>query len=369
MAWKLSNIRTKVRRLTGRPSTNQVTDDIVNEYINNFYQNDLSALLNLREQEDFFTFATLNELAEYSGLPENFSVNGPVYIDGNVAELFLDEKCFNDRAGLEFQSGETVGTGDGGTTNFTGTLGNTPVDNRNFIASDGVETFNVRDLPVITGITADSPPVFTTSSNHNLATGDTVMIRNIVSGMTQMNNVISVITVSDTTNFSLDTVDATNFTIYEGGGEVLPLSSIKLVGSRGGSGTIVASTGVYSITFNAFPISGAVIKASYGFYSTGRPTYILYSANRFTLRAVPDRSYQVRIAVTKRAAALSADGDTLENDNWGKLVAYGAAIDLLNDFGQQETAQQLEVHYRQMLQNVQAIMIRDSLGQRSVPSF
>jgi hypothetical protein len=369
MAWKLSKIKTKVRRLTGRPSANQLSESDLQDYINEFYQNDLMALLNLKEQEDYFTFATLKEVAEYSNEPDNYVLDGPAYVNGDIVELFKDPKCFYERFGVEFQPEETIATGDGSTTNFTGTLNESPVDVEQFVCSDGVETFVVKAFPLISAATVASNAAITTSSVHSLATGDTVMIRNIQSGMTELNNKISPVTVTSTTSFTLDDVDSSSFTTYEGGGEIVPLSSIKIVGSRGGSGKITATSGAFDITFNSAPADGASINASYGIHTTGTPSYILFTGNKFVLRAVPDDVYQVRIAVTKRPKALTDDDNTLQNDNWGKIVAYGAAIDILSDFGQQEIAATLQPQYRQMLQNAQAISIRDALGDRSVPSF
>jgi len=37
MGWQIADIRTKIRAVTGRPSTDQITDAQLNNYINNYY--------------------------------------------------------------------------------------------------------------------------------------------------------------------------------------------------------------------------------------------------------------------------------------------------------------------------------------------
>lgn len=69
----------------------------------------------------------------------------------------------------------------------------------------------------ITAATKANPVQITTSTAHGLATGDEVHIDN-VGGMTEINNRDFVITVVDSTNFSLDGEDGTGHTTYTSGG-------------------------------------------------------------------------------------------------------------------------------------------------------
>jgi hypothetical protein len=319
MAWKLGNIKTKVRLLTGRP--NQLSDSDLTDYINNYYQQDLIALLNLREEDEWLHFATLLNVEEYGNIPENYALRGPAYVNGAAIRVVKDAATFYEEQPLNYQTRESVGTGDAATTNFTGTLNQTTIDRENIVFDDDVERITVRPYPVVSAITAAANAAVTTSANHNLATGDTVMIRDISSGMTEMNNKITPITVTSTTAFTCDDIDSTNFTVYEGGGLVIPLSKVYLVGDRGGSGSVIPSTGVYDITFNDAPADGQDIRANYEVISTGVPTIALLSDRSYRLRPVPDGTYDVRIGVSKQPASLSVDGDVLDNDDWGKLVA------------------------------------------------
>lgn len=77
--------------------------------------------------------------------------------------------------------------------------------------------FNEVSTGSITNITQASAAVVT-SASHGLSTGDRVRINN-VAGMTEINGLESVITVSDANTFSLDSIDSSGFTAYGSGGD------------------------------------------------------------------------------------------------------------------------------------------------------
>ena len=61
----LATIRTKVRRLTGRPSPQQITDTQIDEYVNTFYQYDFPEHLRVFSNTSTFKFMTEANVAEY----------------------------------------------------------------------------------------------------------------------------------------------------------------------------------------------------------------------------------------------------------------------------------------------------------------
>lgn len=73
--------------------------------------------------------------------------------------------------------------------------------------------------PKLGTITAASQalPCQITSANHGLSTGDRVLITGVV-GMTQLNGLSYIITVTSVNTFTLDGIDSTNFTAYASGG-------------------------------------------------------------------------------------------------------------------------------------------------------
>ena len=158
-------------------------------------------------------------------------------------------------------SNENVGTGNGATLTFTGTLaGRTGVRTVfNILIASPIST------TVVTAITkATSAQV--TSTAHGLALGDYVIISSVV-GMTEINNKIGVVNaVVDANTFTVD-INSTGFTTYTSGGTAGKCEYFTdnkagvLVSNLGGTGTINYATGAVSVTFFTAPIVAPVLCA------------------------------------------------------------------------------------------------------------
>lgn len=205
------------------------------------------------------------------------------YIKATLGRVFLfnrkDKYGGADRTGLyvssidkdsladfPFTSSEDVGTGDGVTTTFTGTLAfkaAAPKKTAHFMRIAA----SVGTLKAITGITQATSPTVTAIA-HGLSIGDSVVIQGVV-GMTQINNRIAIVaTVPTADTFTID-IDTTGFTAYGSGGFVGRAElftddrSGGLTGSLGGTGTMNYATGAFSITFSSAPANGAEVVADY----------------------------------------------------------------------------------------------------------
>lgn len=370
--WKLSDIKSTVRRLTGRLSTNQLRDLELMKYINRFYQSEMPALLHLEDNKGIWRFDTMGGVSAY-GIPSYVkSVEGPFLSDGHEIEVFTDPSEFAHQYPPQFASGESVGTGDGATTTFTGSLSKTTVSAEDITISDGVERLRaVGQLPV-SGITRANSAVVTTEKAHGLATGDVVRLVRLTGGMQQLEDIQTAITVVSSTSFSLDGVDTTStvdYTSYVAGGYVLPVSKAILVGDQGGSGSVTLSSGAYSATFNAAPSSGQAITASYGFSSEGQPQAVLQYGGELRLYPTPSRTYHIMVAVTERPRALVTETDGLKNNDWGELIAYGAARRILVESGQLEQASMYELRFRELIKQSRRKDIHNAQGSRAVPIF
>lgn len=204
------------------------------------------------------------------------------YLRANSGRMFLfnrkDKFGGSDKTGLElsaidrdsladydFTSAEDLGTGDGSTKTFTGTLA--------FKATDAKETCHfvriaaaTSALVDITGITAANPGVIT-AAGHGLAVGDVAVVQD-VTGMTQINKRIAVVTAVSGNNVTID-IDTSGFSAYSSGGKIGKAElftddrSGGLSGNQSGTGTINYATGAFSVTFTTAPVSTAEVVSDY----------------------------------------------------------------------------------------------------------
>jgi len=292
MAWTLANIRSKVRNLTGRQSTNQLSNASILVYVNDFYQDRLIHELNLPELEDWYDFTTsVNDESYTIAESSYFTIKTPVTANGDPMEFYVDPLLFYKKYQREITV-DDVGDGDGSTVTFTNTINNTPIKPGSLVVDDRTEKF------------------------------------------------------SD-----------------DGAG--------TLTGDAGGTGTINYTTGALSVTFNSAPSDGRDIRATYEFWTTAKPTAMLFdSANsQVILRPVPDEVYSIRVRTSNVPTALSSDSDVPVYDNWGPVIAYGASIDILRDFDGPEVGGRLYRDYKTHLNIANRRFIRQYEGVRVEPKF
>jgi len=119
----LDRIKTKVRRLTASPSTQQLTDADLEDYINDFYDQDLPAslkLFNLRTNYEFITEANQDTYTLDTDL--YYQVEAPIYVAGYETQFFLDQAEFYSKWN-KAEVSQTSATGTGGAGPYTWTLG------------------------------------------------------------------------------------------------------------------------------------------------------------------------------------------------------------------------------------------------------
>lgn len=158
----LQQIRTKVRRLTRTPSITQMSDTDLDTYINTFILYDFPEHLRLFSLQRTLTFFTQAYVDTYSTNTTNpadplynfknqyVTVQPPVYIAGyNSFYSQSREQFFGIYPMINFIT--QIGSGDGVTANFTGTLPNAPIMQNNVLFSS-VDSTNgslaVKDIPI-----------------------------------------------------------------------------------------------------------------------------------------------------------------------------------------------------------------------------
>jgi hypothetical protein len=273
----LTDIRTKVRRLTGRASTQQITDDQIDEYVNTFYLYDMPASLKLFSEETTFVFMTEANVDQYNletmqiSTPSG-SVNAvdyyldlkpPVYVASYECTWSQDRQQFFN-AYPYYSEIQTSATGDGTSGPYTFTFNSTPILQYSVTAGaidDTDSAANAVDVP----------------TNRTDGTWELVNTNTAVTG-------------------SVDYI--------------------------AGTGTITFANTIPSgnqITFTARP------------YQASRPQSFLFYDNILTLRPVPDASYLVTINAYKRPVQLLNSADNPELKQWWQYIAYGAAKKVFED--------------------------------------
>ena len=160
--------------------------------------------------------------------------------------------------------GENVGTGNGATKTFTGTQAQ--------VNGSTVSSFNTEfAAPIasgiaITGISVAVQAVVSVAS-HSFVVGDAFLINGVV-GMTQINNIIGIVTATTPTTITT-TINSTTFTAWGSAGNIYKAEYFidnqlgVLTSSLGGTGTINYITGAFSLTFNTAPLNAQNIYAQY----------------------------------------------------------------------------------------------------------
>lgn len=148
--WTLSNIRTKVRNLTGMPSTDQISDESVNAYINNYYVYTMPEELKVQIQNNFLDFKTVPGQNVYS-FPGAFLTDSPgAYADGFPLIFYEDPDIFYQDWPQQYGV-DSVAAGDGVTTAFSGTTQSYPLIAGSFFITDDTQVLQDDGSGVLSG--------------------------------------------------------------------------------------------------------------------------------------------------------------------------------------------------------------------------
>lgn len=126
MSWTLADIKTKVRNLTGRPSTDQLSDVDLTNYINNYYVYTMPFELKEQITNHFLNFTTTPGIDVYA-FPGGYFTDQPgAYADGFPMIFYQDPDIFYQDWPQQYAV-DNIATGDGVTTVFSGGLQNPPL--------------------------------------------------------------------------------------------------------------------------------------------------------------------------------------------------------------------------------------------------
>jgi len=300
----LGAIRTKVRRLTRSLSETQLSTTQIDEYINTFVLYDFPEhlrLFNLRRTFSFYTdpyvdtYETSSDATSplYEFKNKYISVHAPVYIAGYRVLFSEDRTQFYGRYPL-VNGIVSVGTGDGVTTAFTGTIPSTGV------ASTTSQVILLRNNVLISSID---------TSGNGLS-----MIDYPISS--SLGNLYA----PGGTPTSTTVQDANNYVNY--------------------------LTGQFVVTFAIAPESAKAINSQTVRLQPSMPKTLLFFDGKFVLRPVPDQPYRVDMEVYVRPTELLSAAQEPGLQEWWQFIAYGASRKVFQDRMDVESLQMIEPEYK-----------------------
>lgn len=379
MGWTLADIRTKVRNVTGSPSPDQISDEDLNTYINNYYVFTMPFELKEQITNQFLKFRTTPGEDVYA-FPGGYFTDSPgAYADGFPLIFYQDPDVFFQDWPQQYAV-DNIATGDGTTTTFSGGLQNPPlIIGTLFITADDPDG----NQQVVADQGNEITQTIATGSGVTNYTGTLIVFPIVPGTMTVTDGVENFVdngagiltgnlggsgTINYTTgvfNITFNTAVATGVSIIAS----YTSDSDSGVLSGDGAGTINYLTGAYSVTFDTAPASTAVIYAKYQGYSANRPQGVLFFNNQFTFRPVPDQAYQILMQGFIKPVSLTADSDTPLQEEWGALIAYGASLEIFSDRGDEESYQSYFNIFKRYENVALGRTIQQYSAEQSVPRF
>ena len=283
-------IKDKIRRLTARPSDNQITDTQLNDYIQNYILYDMPVSLKLESFRNLYQFITQPNVDTYN-FPTDYYIETmpPVYVGGYQVIMSQSRDSFfkfNPRLTFNEQ-------------NIAGGIGAT-----------GPYTATITNIPAMRGHYPNFGQSLTMPMNYMiygvLISGDM--------GNGQMTNLV------DDGFGYLYSPDPAVGDVYDPSGA-----------GANNRGTINYLTG--AITINAPPLNGFVdpvalagtINCQYVPYVASRPQSALFYQDQIILSPVPDQAYTVSFEAFKKMNDLVSDADIPELKDVWQVIAFGVA--------------------------------------------
>lgn len=343
----IQDVITYVRRIIKSPSDAVISDNLIIDYINRFYLNDLDARIQLFDLKTTYRFQTSPGVDQYNmplynvqsqppgtgndiGMfPVYQGFVGPAWVNG-VPVTFETQK--NNFFGNWFnvtQNMSVVAVGDGTAGPYTITF---PIQPNSTAPANPPFNAILRGHVDITGIIATGvnvdPPIVSTIDT----TIPTTSIQSAVY-FTSIDATGANIVVADSGQFLAGNV---NYGLLMNPGNA-PYGNTALGGGYSTtSNTINYLTGVATVIFPVAIPAGNNINAQCYFFSTGLPRSILYYNNVLTLRSPPAQQYLVELdAYLSPAAFLNTEG-AIPFGYMAEYIARGAARKILSDTGDVE---------------------------------
>lgn len=303
--WSLSEIRQKVRQVSGRYSPQELSNEQLDEYINKYYQYTFPADTKLERIHTYYEFLTVANQQSYDFPSGYINFEPPASVDRLSVLWYQDPASFYEN-NIQNVSRQTIGTGDGATTLFTATASSFPILPASAVVTDDTEVFQ------------DTNTDFTASP---------VTITGSLGG-------------SATLNYDTGALSVT-FNTAPASGQNIYFSYIQF---QAGMPTAVL---LYNNQFTFYPVPD--------------------TAYRIKMKAYANNLVLTSAGAT--LAEFTNATDTPLLNEWGPCIAYGTARDIHADYGELEAYGQVTALYKEQLAYILRRTHQNLLNTRSQPNF
>ena len=281
VTWTLTEIQKTARQISGQLSATNLTSTELDFFINAYYQYDLPRDLKIEELYAQYTFPLLQNVAVYS-LPGNFT-------DG-LAFTHTEPRLYVNGVPIRYTQDTDI------------YRGITPVE------------FATETIGVGNGVTS----VFSYTTNF----------QPIVSGFPSS---VMIAVIPGQTN-----PPALQQQLTDDGFGAL---------NGDGVGVVNYVAGAITVQPTVVPPVNSTIQVTYNYNQTGRPNTVLFYNRQFYFFPCPDTVYQARIDAYKQPDALEQPDDVPIKPEWGEIIAIGAALKILRNYGQWDKYREVKETY------------------------
>lgn len=326
--FSLTDIITKVRKITARPSSAQISDAEIIRYINTFYIFDMPEHLKLESLKVNYQFVTSANRPVYDFPTDLYLVTmPPVYIGGYQSYMTQSrENFFRINPNLNYLQ-QQVYTGNGTAGPYTGQ--------------------SLINTPILPGFKPNPPGAYSATAVQARYLNWNVLVSGI-----------------DSSGNSQSLVDDGQGNLVSPTDPATPPTAPTV------RGTINYSTGAISINATGFPVaipSGNPINVQYTPYVASRPQQVCFYQDQFLLYPIPDQAYTVSFEAYKYPIPFNTDaslGEVVTNPQlreWWQLLAYGAADKIFADNADIENM----MKFRPLLEEQMMLVQRRSIVQQT----
>lgn len=358
--WKLSEIRTLWRELTGRQTTGQISDANVNKEINDYYVNHFPHDAKVDEFDVFFTQAlSATDSGIYSVASNIDRLDDPVTINGREIVLYRDRELF---FGAHYHNHRNFLHG-----HYHGAIVHLPhgqYKDEQFITDPGlaIGTSNAARVKHDDFSYEIQSRSYSKSSSEVALTGDA-----IPAGL------------YGAWSLKIDTDGDITVTAAgdNGTGYATPRIALDALGTSDadsaymGYVTVTKSDGAF--TPDTTLLSEANVTDTYTdgkFENRGEPTAALLFGSNLYVRPKPNDIYELEaLSIADRPTAFADDSAVPDDAKWGPVIAAMSALLYVKRKGEEDIATDISVIADKYMGAIRADKIKRLLGQVVQRSF